>query len=130
MPLPQELRPYQSLFFELLVAGDQKASWASLSPQLRPLRHLEAPLPGVLLCCSACQAHRGATLAGVLLCGWGHQALQRAPWVGSCSVDWHIRHIEGHPGWGPTLWFSGQAFDGPASLFSCRCWRVGGKRLW
>ena len=28
----QELWPYQSLFFKLLVAGDQKASVASLSP--------------------------------------------------------------------------------------------------
>ena len=31
LPPPQELRPYQSLFFEPLVAGDQKASLASLS---------------------------------------------------------------------------------------------------
>ena len=31
LPLPQELWPYQSLFFESLVAGDQKASLASLS---------------------------------------------------------------------------------------------------
>ena len=30
LPPPQELWPYQSLFFELLVAGDQKASLASL----------------------------------------------------------------------------------------------------
>ena len=32
LPLPQALWPYQSLFFELLVAGDQKASLAHLSP--------------------------------------------------------------------------------------------------
>ena len=32
LPLPQELWPYQSLFFEPLVAGDQKVSLASLSP--------------------------------------------------------------------------------------------------
>ena len=32
LPLLQELWPYQSLFFELLVAGDQKASLVSLSP--------------------------------------------------------------------------------------------------
>ena len=35
LPLPQELWPYLSLFFfffESLVAGDQKASLASLSP--------------------------------------------------------------------------------------------------
>ena len=31
LPLPQELWPYQSLFSESLVAGDQKASLASLS---------------------------------------------------------------------------------------------------
>ena len=30
LPPPQELWPYQSLFFELLVAGDQEASLASL----------------------------------------------------------------------------------------------------
>ena len=32
LPLPQELWPYQSLCFKRLVAGDQKASLASLSP--------------------------------------------------------------------------------------------------
>ena len=32
LPLPQELWPYQSLFLQPLVAGDQKASSASLSP--------------------------------------------------------------------------------------------------
>ena len=32
LPPLQELWPYQSLFFELLVAGDQKASLVSLSP--------------------------------------------------------------------------------------------------
>ena len=31
LPLPQELWPYQSLFFEPLAAGNQKASLASLS---------------------------------------------------------------------------------------------------
>jgi len=32
LPPPRELWPYRSLFFEPLVAGDQKASLASLSP--------------------------------------------------------------------------------------------------
>ena len=32
LPLLQELWPYQKLFFEPLVAGDQKASLTSLSP--------------------------------------------------------------------------------------------------
>ena len=31
LPLPLELWPYQSLFFDPLVAGDQKVSLASLS---------------------------------------------------------------------------------------------------
>ena len=61
LPLPQELWPYQNLSFKLLVAGDQKASLASLSLKPRPFRHLEGFLPGVLLCCSAHQAHRGST---------------------------------------------------------------------
>ena len=41
LPLQQELWPYHSLFFKFLVAGDQKASLASLSPELRPFRHLD-----------------------------------------------------------------------------------------
>ena len=43
LPPPQELRRYQS-FLEPLVAGDQKVSLASLSPHLRPFRHLEGSL--------------------------------------------------------------------------------------
>ena len=60
------------------------------------------------------------------------QTLRGLPFLGSISVDWHVKHIEGpcclgsyfvgrpvrhlkeHPGWGPTL------FDGSASeSFSC-----------
>ena len=77
------------------------------------------------------------------------QALRGFPCLGSLSVVRHIRHIEGaplagvllcspgishlkeHPGWGPTLQFSTQAFDGPVSLLSsCQCWRVEKERLW
>ena len=43
LPLPQKLWPYQSLL-KPLVAGDQKASLASLSPYPRPFRHLEGSL--------------------------------------------------------------------------------------
>ena len=43
LPLLQELWPYQSIF-EPLVAGDQKASLASLSLWLCLLRHLEDSL--------------------------------------------------------------------------------------
>ena len=44
LPLPQELWPYQESFFEPLVAGDQKASLASLSSYLCQFRHLEGSL--------------------------------------------------------------------------------------
>ena len=69
-------------FLEPLVAGDQKASLASLSAQLHPCRHLEGSLAGVVLCCSVCEAHRGAPLAGVLLCRLVHRSLKGAPWWG------------------------------------------------
>ena len=42
-------------------------------------------------------------LAGLLLCRSAHQAHGGAPWVGSYSVDQRVRHLKGHPGWGPTL---------------------------
>ena len=54
-------------------------------------------MPGVLLCCSAHQAHRGAPLAGVLLCRLVHQALKGAPWVGSYSVVQCARSLMGQP---------------------------------
>ena len=44
VPPPQELWPYQSLFFKALVAGDQKASLASLSLELCSFRHLVGSL--------------------------------------------------------------------------------------
>ena len=56
-------------------------------------------MPGVLLCCSVHQAHRGAPLAGVLLCRSVCQALKGAHWVGSYCVVQCLCH----------------AFDGPAS---------------
>ena len=70
-----------------------RASWSWRSEGLfgqccsvaLPVEALQgAPLPAVLLCCSACQTHRGAPLAGVLLCRW-RPALKEAP------------------GWGPSL---------------------------
>ena len=74
LPPVQELWPSQS-FFEPLVAGDQKASLASLSPYLCQFRHVE----GVLLCRSVCQALKGA------------------PWVGSYSVVQCIRRLMAQP---------------------------------
>ena len=52
-------------------------------------------MPGVLLCCSACQAHRRAPLTGVLLCRSAHQALKGVPWVGSYSVVQCVRRLMG-----------------------------------
>ena len=54
-------------------------------------------MPGVLLCCCAHQAHRGAPLAGVLLCKSAHQSLKGSRWVGSYSVVQCIRHLMGQP---------------------------------
>ena len=54
-------------------------------------------MPGVLLCCSVCQAHRGAPLAGVLLCRSVHQAFKGTPWIGSCSVVQCMRDSMGQP---------------------------------
>ena len=56
-----------------------------------------APLPEVLLCCLALQAHRGIPVPGVLFGRSEHQALKGAPWVGSFSVTWFIRHLMGQP---------------------------------
>ena len=66
-------------FFELLVAGDQKASLASLSLQLCPFRHLRELLswvPSLL---------------------FGPPGTWRGPRLGSYSVDQHIRHLKEHP---------------------------------
>ena len=70
----------------------------SVPPPIQALRGL--PCLESFLCCSPCQAHRGP------------------PWLGLCSVDWHIRHLKGSPGSPELLVCSSvhQMFDGPASL--------------
>ena len=79
-------------FFEPLVAGDQKASLASLSLLLPPLRHLEGSLAwGPSLLFGASDPLRDPAPA------------TRGPWLGSYSVDQCIRYLKGHPGWDPTL---------------------------
>ena len=68
-----------------LITGDQKASLASLSPQLCPFSLLELSLawgPSLLF---GVQKHREPsppTLAGVLLCRSSHQSLKGAPGLG------------------------------------------------
>ena len=81
-------------------------------------------MPGVLLCCSACQTHTGAPLTGVLPCRSVHQTLKGIPWLGSYSVVWPKSHT-GAPWVGSLLCGSVcHAFDGPAFLLlSCQCWR-------
>ena len=52
-------------FFESLVAGDQKISLASLSPKLRPFRHLEGSLAwGPSLLFNASGTYRGPPWLG------------------------------------------------------------------
>ena len=74
-----------SVLFRASCRCDLKASLASLSPSSAYSGTWRAPLPGGLFCCSAHQAHR------------------RAPWLGASSIDQHVRHLKGQPGWGPTL---------------------------
>ena len=98
-----------------LITGDQKASLASLSPQLCPFSLLELSLawgPSLLF---GVQKHR-------------EPSLPPPPWLGSYSVDHHISHLKEHPGW--VLLYSSihQAFDGSAPLlFSCQWWHIGGE---
>ena len=84
LSLPQELWPYLSLFFEPLVAGDQKASLASFSV---------AP---------SIQALKGLPCLGSFVV-WRVRPIEGPPWLGSYSVVWHISHLKEHPGWGPDL---------------------------
>ena len=90
-------------FFKTLVAGNEKASFTSLSLYLCPFGHLEGSLawgPSLLL---VHQTHRGGPLAGFLLCRSACQALKETPWVVSYSVVRVHLLLKEHPGWGPTL---------------------------
>ena len=46
-------------------------------------------MPGVHLCCLVSRAHREAPMVGVLLCRSACQALKGAPWVGSYTGSTH-----------------------------------------
>ena len=83
-------------FFQPLLADDQKASLASLSPWLHPFRHLEGSL---------------AWDTSLL---FGHQAFKEVSWVGSYSVVQYIKRLMGQPlycsaahagMWGERLWW-------------------------
>ena len=79
LPLLQELWPIRVYFFEPLVAGNQKASLASLSP-IPPVQALRGlPCLGSFTVIWPVRHIEGATLAGVLLCRLARQALKGAP---------------------------------------------------
>ena len=103
----------------------------SIVPPIQVLRGLPC-LGSFSVVHHAHQAHRGAPLSGVLIGRSVCQALKGTPWVGFYSVDRWVSHLKGHPGCGvPRCSSVHQVFDGPASLlFSCRCWRVERERLW
>ena len=61
------------------------------------VRHLEGYLAGILLCCSACQAHRGGPPVWGPTLRSAHPALKGAPWVESYSVVQCGRHLMGQP---------------------------------
>ena len=57
---------------------------------------------------------------------WCVRYIEGTPWLESYSVDPHVRHLKGHPGWVLLCSSVCQAFDEPASLmFSCQCWLCG-----
>ena len=95
------------VFFQASCSWQSESFFGQSFSIALPIQALRGgPLPGVLLCCSARQTHKGTPLArggggrpvnwhirhlkghpgGVLLCKLAHQALRGAPWVGSCSV--------------------------------------------
>ena len=79
--------------FEPVVAGDQKASLASLSP-IPPVQALRGlPCLGSFTVIWPVWHIEGATLAGVLLCRLARQALKGASWVESYSLVQCIRHL-------------------------------------
>ena len=65
------------------------SSWQQIlfgpSLLLGPFRHFKGPM------------------AGVRLYDMAYQALKWPPRLGSFSVVWCVRHLKGHPGWGPSL---------------------------
>ena len=79
--------------FEPVVAGDQKASLASLSP-IPPVQALRGlPCLGSFTVIWPIRHIEGATLAGFLLCRLARQALKGASWVESYSLVQCIRHL-------------------------------------
>ena len=95
LPQLQELWPYQSLFSSFWYLVIRRPFWLVFLHSSAHSDTLKAPLPEVLLCCLARQAHRGPATPPPT----------PRPWLGSYSVDQCIRQLKGHPRWGPTLLF-------------------------
>ena len=49
------------------------------------------------------QALRVLSCLGSFSVVWCIRHIQGPPWLGSYSVDLHVRHLKRHPGWGPIL---------------------------
>ena len=117
LPPPQELCPYQSLFSKASCSWQSEGLFGQSFSVALPVQAFRGHpcLPGVLLYCSECQAHR------------------RAPWLGSYSVDQHISHLKKHPWVGSYFvvqcvrHLMGQPlYCSAANAASCQCW---GERL-
>ena len=52
------------------------------------------------------QAFRRLPCLGSFSVVWCIRQIEGPSWLGSYFVDWCVRHLKGHPGWGPILYFS------------------------
>ena len=85
-----------SLFLSLLEPANRRPVWPAFlwsSAHSGPQR---APLPGVLLCFSEHQPHRGGPGLGSYSRS-ASQALKETPWVGSYPVVQGVRRLMGQP---------------------------------
>ena len=101
---PQALWPYQSLFSSLLQLAIRGPLWPVFLHSSAHSGTYRAPLPGVLLYCSACQAHRGPP-------GWGpvlHFSASGVCWVSLSVVQQPTPAVWGERGYGssPYTWLS------------------------
>ena len=87
----QELWPYQRLFSSLLLPAGASCSLQSEG------------LFGLFLHIFSCSALTGLPCLGSFSVVWHVRHIERSPWMRSYSVDLCVKHLKGHPGWGPIL---------------------------
>ena len=87
----QELWPYQRLFSSLLLPAGASCSLQSEG------------LFGLFLHIFTCSALTGLPCLGSFSVVWHVRHIERSPWMRSYSVDLCVKHLKGHPGWGPIL---------------------------